>query len=175
MIRVNGRMSSTVPDSEKFEIALVSHIDRSVVYYNRVLVYLDKVLNCKPATQVLVWRSRVFKHKAVLNELATKIFFNYILESYSVIVSDNNQTVDGMSFWQGRISEALFYQKYVYHYNLITSELIHIVSDEHLSSSESNIWGDHDDYQMQLAVISDSPLPTEFNIEVVSCEDTQPA
>ncbi len=74
-------------------------MSQEVVYYNRVIIQPDVVLNCRPVTQILVWRILKREHRAVLRDLAGKVFFDYLLESYNVIVSDMNQIHDGISFW----------------------------------------------------------------------------
>ena len=70
----------------------------TVVYYNRVMIvgYID--LNARPVTQCLLWRTYDFKHGKVLQGVAGDVFFNYLLDQYQVIMSDNCQTGNGQQF-----------------------------------------------------------------------------
>ncbi|WP_434526679.1 hypothetical protein [Photorhabdus asymbiotica] len=158
MVRVDGRLSDRISQSH-FELALVNDVSKEVAYYNRVVIQPDAVLNCLPVTQVLVWRTLKREHRAVLHELAGQVFFCYLLEHYNVIVSDMNQTHDGISFWQARMYDALAYKMYVYAYDMITCELRKIQSEDDIGYQEVWLWGDPDHYQHRLAIISKNELP----------------
>ncbi|OCQ54162.1 hypothetical protein Ppb6_00473 [Photorhabdus australis subsp. thailandensis] len=158
MVRVDGRLSDRISQSH-FELALVNDVSKEVAYYNRVVIQPDAVLNCLPVTQVLVWRTLKRKHRTVLHELAGQVFFCYLLEHYNVIVSDMNQTHDGISFWQSRMYDALAYKMYVYAYDMITCELRKIQSEDDIGYQEVWLWGDPDHYQHRLAIISKNELP----------------
>ncbi|KAA1181283.1 hypothetical protein [Photorhabdus heterorhabditis] len=158
MVRVDGRLEDWISQSH-FELALLNDVSQEVVYYNRVIIQPDVVLSCRPVTQILVWRILKREHRVVLRDLAGKVFFDYLLESYNVIVSDMNQTHDGISFWQARMYDALAYNMHVYAYDMITCELHKILSDKEIASKESWLWGDPEHHQNRLAIISKSELP----------------
>ncbi|MDE9434370.1 hypothetical protein KKI95_00005 [Xenorhabdus bovienii] len=160
MVRVDGRFGDLMSQSH-FELALVNDVSKEVVYYNRVIIQPDVVLNCRPVTQILVWRTLRREHRAVLHELAGLVFFGYLLERYNVIVSDMNQTHDGLSFWQSRMYDALAYNMYVYAYDMVTCELRRILTEDDVGRQESWLWGNLEHYQNRLAIISKSELPTQ--------------
>ncbi|MGJ0639017.1 hypothetical protein [Xenorhabdus bovienii] len=160
MVRVDGRFGDRISQSH-FELALVNDVSKEVVYYNRVIIQPDVVLNCRPVTQILVWRTLRREHRAVLHELAGLVFFGYLLEHYNVIVSDMNQTHDGLSFWQSRMYDALAYNMYVYAYDMVTCELRRILTEDDVGRQESWLWGNPEYYQNRLAVISKSELPIQ--------------
>ncbi len=57
---------------------------------------------------------------------------NYLLERYDIIVSDRNQTHEGMSFWQARMYDALELGLHLYGYDMMTCELIEMNNEEEL-------------------------------------------
>jgi len=158
IVRVDNRVPEKI-EQQHFEIALVNDVVEEVVYYNRVLIQPDCFLNCKPVTQVLVWRNQKREHRAVLHELAGTIFLDYLLEKYDIIVSDMNQTHDGMSFWQARIYDAVAYGLKVYAYDIISCELRTITTEDDIGRQEQWLWGDPEHYQNRLAIISKIGLP----------------
>ncbi|AUF99813.1 hypothetical protein CXQ81_04145 [Pseudomonas sp. 09C 129] len=161
LIRVDHRMR---PTSDEFEIALVNDIEHSVVYYNRVVISAIADLNCRPATQNLVWRSPNAQHAAVLRDVAHKVFFNYVLERYDVILSDNQQTGEGKFFWQRQMSNALAFGLHVYYYQMMTALLQPILTQDDLNNLEDQLWSEHDDQQYHLALISKVELPAALLI-----------
>lgn len=89
LIRVNDRLGI---NAVHFKLALVNDVAKEVVYYNRVVTHNDIELSCRPISQVLVWRTRKPQHTLILAGLATKVFFEYLIKRYDVVVSDVNQT-----------------------------------------------------------------------------------
>lgn len=158
LVRVDGRLTDKIAQSH-FELALINDVSEDVAYYNRVVIQPDTFLNCRPVTQVLVWRTQKPKHRKELHDLAGLVFIRYLLEKYDVIVSDMNQTHDGMSFWQARMYDALAGGLNVYVYDMITCELNKIESDDDVGRYEQWLWGDPDHYQQRLAIISKPELP----------------
>ncbi|MFD0707243.1 hypothetical protein [Photorhabdus akhurstii] len=122
MVRIDGRFGNRISQSH-FELALVNDVSKEVAYYNRMVIQPDVVLNCCPVTQILVWRILKREHRTALHELAGQVFFGYLLESYNVIVSDMNQTHDGISFGQARMYDALAYNMHVYAYDMTRLDL----------------------------------------------------
>lgn len=160
IVRVDNRLKTQISQSH-FELALINDVSEDVAYYNRVVIQPDSFLNCRPVTQVLVWRTQKREHRKELHDLAGLIFLSYLLEKYDVIVSDMNQTHDGMSFWQARMYDALAYGLKVYAYDMISCELHEIKTDDAVGHYEQWLWGDPEHYQNRLAIISKLELPTD--------------
>jgi len=159
LLRIDHR---TRPTSDEFEIALVNDVEKSVVYYNRVVISAIVDLNCRPATQNLVWRSPNAQHSAVLRDVAQKVFFHYILERYDVILSDNQQTHEGKFFWQRQMSNALALNLHVYYYQMLTASLKPIANQDELNDLEDQLWSEDDGQEYHLALISKVALPAEL-------------
>lgn len=153
----------------KFLIALLSDIDNTVIYYNEVIITDVVHLNCRPATQIKVWRTSDATYINLTDKLPGKIFFDYLLNRYDVILSDNEHTDLGRMFWQSNMSKALIRELYVYYYDMINSKLISISNQKELNSLKSKIWGHSDEYETNLAIISKIELPS--NIELITCND----
>lgn len=158
LVRVDSRLSENI-HADHFELALLNDVTKEVVYYNRVVTHNDRELNCRPVSQVLVWRTIRAQHKVILAGLPGKIFFEYLIESYDVVVSDVNQTHDGMSFWQFRMSEALQFNLNVYAYDVMSGELLTIGTEDDIGKYQMWLWGNPDTYQHRLAIISKIELP----------------
>ena len=62
-------------------------------------------LPMKNCTQLLVWRQISGEHRAILSGFA-RTFFNYLLRSHSIMISDEQQTDDGKRFWLDRMGES---------------------------------------------------------------------
>jgi hypothetical protein len=158
LVRVEDRLSQKISQSH-FELGLLNDVSEDVAYYNRVVIQPDAVLQCRPVTQILVWRSLKREHRSVLHDLAGLIFFGYLLERYDVIVSDMNQTHDGMSFWQSRMYDAIAFNLHVYAYDMISGELRKILSEDDVGRQETWLWGDPEHHETRLAIISKRELP----------------
>lgn len=167
LIRVDHRER---PTSDQFEIALVNDVQRSVVYYNRVVISPISDLNCRPATQNLVWRTPNAQHAVVLRDVAQKVFFNYILERYDVILSDNQQTGEGKFFWQRQMSNAIALDFHVYYYQMLTAKLLPIESQDQLNDLDDKLWSEDDGHEYHLALISKVALPAELLVSVKESE-----
>ncbi|WP_421193934.1 hypothetical protein [Aeromonas jandaei] len=163
------RLSAAADVGEQiFELALVDHYAKMVVYYNKVIVLLhDPVLGAKPVTQLLVWRTPDPAYKSVISGVADRVFTDYLLEHYQIIMSDSQQTGQGQFFWERQILVALGRQLYVYYYHLMNAKLQHIADRETFEQLQDVIWGDTDDHVQHLAIISKSPLPSGITVEIV--------
>lgn len=159
LLKVEHRLR---PNGDEFEIALLNDVDRSVVYYNKVSITDIIDLNCRPATQNLVWRSTNARHDDVLRDTARKVFFNYILQRYDVILSDNQQTGEGRHFWQRQMSYAIALGLHVYYYQMMTAQLQPIPTQDALGELRDMLWSEADEQQYHLALISRVALPAEL-------------
>lgn len=157
LVRIDNRLPA-VP-FEHFELVVINHLLREVVYYNRVIIQPDAFLNHLPVTQILVWRTPNPVHNAALQGLAGKVFTLYLLKNYNVVITDRHQTQQGQNFWLTRLYEALAANKFVYGYDMISCELRQIETPEQIGQVTEWLWGDDDNYQNRLAIISVMPLP----------------
>lgn len=158
IMRIDDRMADRIEQSH-FELGLVNDLTEEVVYYNRVIVQPDSYLKCRPVTQILVWRTQKPKHRAVLHDFAGTIFMDYLLEKYDIIVSDRNQTNEGMSFWLARMYDALSRGLHLYGYDMMTCELFEMSTEGELEKGETWLWGNIEHYQNRLAIISKNVVP----------------
>ncbi len=158
LLRIDGRIKS---ENETFELALLCDTTHEVAYYKRVIVTSICDLNAKPATQSLVWRTPDIAHKAATRDLASNIFFEYILPRYDAILSDGNQTSGGQFFWETQITSSLQRGHHIYFYKMMSAELEPIKSREDLDLLKDMIWGDSDHHQHNLVLISEEELPLE--------------
>lgn len=157
-VRIENRLAGAIPQRH-FELALINDLTQEVVYYNRVIFQNDTFLNCLPVTQILIWRSPKPIHRQTLRDLPGRIFTHYLLDKYSIIVTDRHQTHDGMSFWQSRLYEALATGHHLYAYDMITCELRAVRHEGDIGSQVDWLWGQDEKHQDRLAIISKSPLP----------------
>lgn len=162
LFRVNNRLTHENITQDHFELALINTLTNEVVYYNRVISQNDVYLNYMPVTQILIWRSPKPMHRPALRDLPGKIFTQYLLEKYNVIITDRNQTRDGQTFWLTRLYEALDAGCHVYAYDMITCELRHIRDQDTVGANVDWLWGDEDNHQNRLAIISKLPLPRDI-------------
>lgn len=92
---------------------LISNETQETVYAVKLIFRTDIIAKQKTCTQVMVWRSPDARHETAVYNLP-KFFFAYFLKSYVIIVTDEQQTPEGQSFWERRISQALIDGSYVY-------------------------------------------------------------
>lgn len=83
LVRFERLKAATDVGEQIFELALVDHYAKRVVYYNKVIVLLhDPVLSEKPVTQLLIWRTPDPAYKTVISGIADRVFTDYLLEQY---------------------------------------------------------------------------------------------
>lgn len=144
---------------DAFQLALLSDSTAEVVYYIKCIIISDIFLNAKPITQVLLWRTSVVSHRKVTSGVAEEVFRNYLLEHYNIVASDNSHTLEGRDFWVRQLGYALEYDEYVYRFNVITCELAEITDHAVIRDNSCDLWGDSEDYENILALISKDSLP----------------
>ncbi len=141
-------------DASHFEVALLCDVTKEVVYFISCSIWEDVVLNAKPVTQVMLWRTSNVKHRKVTSGITEEVFRNYLLESYNVIASDNCQTREGRDFWVRQIGYALVYGEFVYRYDRMNSQLQPITEHASVRDNSCDLWGDDEKYENILAIIS---------------------
>lgn len=142
---------------KKSQIALVSYLEQKVIYYNRLIINYDIALNCKPITQVLLWRTSDPRYRHVVRGLAEKVFFDYLLNNYNIIFSDNYQTIYGQRFWETCLLQAIDDGLYTYMYEQMSTQLVPLTR-EIFESKKVEIWGDEEKFVWVLAIISKSEI-----------------
>ncbi len=163
----SDRLRTAADVSEQiFELALVDHYAKRVVYYNKVIALLNEPdLGAKPLAQSLVWRTPDPAYKSVISGISERVFTEYLLEYYQVIMSDSQQTGQGPFFWERQILVALSNHIYVYYYQT-GAPLLHI-SDRESFERLQNALRDHpNDHMQNFAVISKQPLPAHPTFQI---------
>ena len=146
-------------DETHFEIALICDADQSLVYYVRAVIWPDVMLEGKPVTQTLVWRTNDVAHKRVTSGVTEDVFFNYLVEQYNIVASDANHTTEGKNFWIRQLGMAMFRGLFVYRYDLLESNLTRVLDHAVVRNNSIDLWGDAPKYEYILAVIAKSELP----------------
>lgn len=150
LIRVGQRVCM---NDAGFEIALLNDVDASVAYYNRVETAAIPESNPRPAALCFVWRSPDARHAAVVREVAQSVFFNYIVERYDVILSDNHEVGEGRFFWQRQASTAIAYGLCV-SYIRLTERLQPITTQEALNDLIDELWDEPEELDNHLMLVS---------------------
>ena len=96
-------------DSDKgFKLALLLDSEQVVLYYCSVVNVTDQSLRIKGVTQSLVWRNRMKPaYKKATQDFVGQIFDHYLIENYTVIISDVYHSFGGMFMWQEQLGYAI--------------------------------------------------------------------
>lgn len=156
LIRVDNRGKDY---GTEFEIALIYDPDLSVVYYNRVTA---AKLNSHPAIKCWGWRSYVTGHSEMLGAVIQRVFFNYLLERYDVLISNDPQG-EGEFFWLRLISNAIASGHNVYVSESLTTQLHSITTQVALDKFVDEYWSNAAQQAPQVALISTAKLDTRQN------------
>ncbi|MHB0838771.1 hypothetical protein ACVZCY_14845 [Klebsiella grimontii] len=132
------------------------------VYAVKLIFREDIVETRKSCTQILVWRTPNVIHDRAVHGLP-QIFFAFFLEHYAIVVSDEQQTLDGRRFWERMISWAITtngYHVYVSDGTEVDRPLTFMTSwDDFYSVWADFCWGnDQDIHTHRLLVISKEKL-----------------
>ena len=97
-------------DGEVKLICLVTDSQEApeIVYELKLLIRdtPNAYLNQQNATQLIVWRTFEPVHQPALRDFA-KTIFAHLLTTYNIMITDEQQTSDGKSFWIFRMAEAI--------------------------------------------------------------------
>ncbi|WP_033576293.1 phage protein [Dickeya chrysanthemi] len=113
-------------------------------------------------TQIMVWKTVQARHDSAVRGLP-QLFFEFFLESHSIVVSDEEQTLDGRRFWEKMISWAMSTNGYRVYVSDGTQEgrpLTFMTSwDDFYSTWAEFCWGgDRECHTHRLLVISKHDL-----------------
>lgn len=140
---------------------ITTTIPFETVYLVEVIFRKDIVYTKTICTQVKVWRTVAAEHSTVTRAIP-RAFFNYLLENYNIVVSDEEQTSAGKRFWETMIDWAFKANLYIYISDGTEEErpLIKLNNtDELYEKWEDFCWGkDRDIHTHRLLVISKEPL-----------------
>jgi len=96
-----------VKSRTEHQYRLITISDQPVTAYAIKLEFYDHiVLGFNTCTQVMVWRSIRPEHRRAILDLPA-IFFSYLVDHFTIVVSDSQHTELGRRFWETRIIESL--------------------------------------------------------------------
>lgn len=107
-----------------------------------------------------VWQASVWRNLSVPNTLGwpEKIFFEYLLPTYHVIITDSQQSFDGRKFWMNRIANAFNRNLNVYYCDFSSNKLTKIEDSHHwvdFHRKTPYIWSKQPASKMKRMVITD--------------------
>ncbi|MGI9563947.1 MULTISPECIES: hypothetical protein [Pseudomonas] len=128
-----------------YEIALLNDLEISVVYYNKVTVKADT------ATRK-AWRCPSAQHATVIADIADKVFFDYLVQRHSMVLSDDQETGEGSHYWLRQLSHALKRGLKIYEYG--SGEPLRSIEDQvALSELVDRVWSTPKNSSSTLALI----------------------
>lgn len=141
------------------ELALVDHATARVIYQCR-LTFLpgDPVTGMKRAILSQGERSPEPAYKAVMSDAVDRVFTDYLVESYQIIISDDPRTGQGVFGWERLILVALDRKLHVYYCQQGAGQLQQIPDREAFEQLQGEIWGRLDDRERHLAIVCKRPL-----------------
>lgn len=153
VLRFDGRHPERPKD---YEIALVNVQTQEIAYFMDV-AHLRTDLGGKPTVHALAFRSTDAAHKIALENFASSIMFDLLVPNHTVILASGNLSAGGLSLWQERLSEAVFFGRKAYYLQqegllraLSTNEEYQVLKDE--------IWSMDNAAENNIAVISRKEL-----------------
>jgi hypothetical protein len=128
--------------------------NNEVIYF--VVVSPINIGRIKTSRQVLVWRDPDTGSNV---GFANKVFFEHLLPTYGLIVSDTQQSPDGKRFWLWSIDQALKSGLHAYYLDssVRSPRLVPILDVSDLDP-HSNIWGTNSINKKRLLLISEKSL-----------------
>lgn len=159
LLRLDERLSS--PSLPTFEVVMLCDTTNEVVYYSRVVVTSISDASIKPAALSLSWRSPDYQHNVALRQIAVNVVTRYVLEHYTVIVSDGNQAFAGIFSWESLISAAMSRGNNAYAYKAMAAELEHIRDRDDFILLKDAIWSNAEAFGHNLVILSKENLPLE--------------
>ncbi|MGE8303370.1 MAG: hypothetical protein ACN6PW_02845 [Pseudomonas kermanshahensis] len=153
---------------DQIEIALVNDVQRSVIYYSKVII---TNLPYRGTARSYVWRSPCAEHATMLREVAYKVPFNYLIRKYHLIISDSHRNGEGRFEWHRKMSYAIHYNLNAHYYNRRISRLISIRTQDELNILTNQLWTSSNDEEPNLAIISTKPVYLDLIVASISSHD----
>ena len=146
----NSKIIETLSSGETLHLSesrffLLNEKNRKVIYsvtFKRNRLNLDN----KPietVSQIRVWRDRT---EISTKDIASKIFFEHLLPSSELIVSDGTHTEAGKIFWELRITDAFAKGLAVCVVNMNKKETTILADIESYRQSVPDCYGTHDKF-----------------------------
>lgn len=135
---------------------VLTHEDKIVYFVHYKRVTLPEFTSGR---QVLLWRDPASGQ--VGDGFAQKIFFDFLLPQYGVLVADTEQTRRGATFWSNAMLSAMRVGNlhvYLYDGRGSKPKLTSLTSDEDISANTKSLWGETEDHLRTFAVISNKAL-----------------
>lgn len=130
----------------------------------KVTYFMSYGVNNNKKLGQFVWQSMVWTdlkvHSRYLVGVASKVFFEYLLPKFHVILTDSQQTWKGRRFWEISIGAALDKKLNVYFFDFLNNNLIELQNFDDLYDYQKkyDIWGLTKSHEMRRMVISDKKL-----------------
>lgn len=111
------------------------------------------------------WQSLVWEYAPVsneyLNNIPTKIFWNYLFKKFGTIITDSEQKWHGKRFWELRIAEALKLNLNVYYFDFNNRQIEQLERFDDLQNFQIqyDIWGKQPKNELRIMVITNKTLP----------------
>ena len=130
----------------------------SVIYVMRYsTVCFDKKLGiAESARQILIWRS---SNSVFVYGIWRKIFWDYLMPKYGVIVSDSEQTDDGARIWMGVAAKAFETGYTVRLMDTNDSTFIDMHTKAEFDMSKESAWGSSSFFRRKIFAVFKSELP----------------
>jgi hypothetical protein len=110
--------------------------------------------------QSLVWTNPIL-HELYLSGIPKKVFFEYLLPEFHIVITDSCQTWYGKRFWQYRITNAIEMGLNIYFYDFELKLLtkLHSIEDLERVEEQYNVWRNSNEIsECKRLVISDVEL-----------------
>jgi hypothetical protein len=120
-----------------------------VVYYVKYEISHIKLLKSDAIQQVALWRDIDSEY----NDVASVIFFDYLLPMTGCMVTDLYQTEYGQRFWESRVNDAFKKSLNVLYVDTTSGNIVKMKDIAHLRELKDEIWGDGEQYQHRRVVI----------------------
>jgi hypothetical protein len=111
---INKEINLYLGDYGKSGVYLAADPNKGQIYYFMKYKRDSEPKLGKFVKQSWVWIDKNYKN--VVGELPKKMFYE-LLDNYTTIVADTDQTPDGRDFWKKRLKEAFDKHYFVYYYN----------------------------------------------------------
>jgi hypothetical protein len=134
----------------KYTIIVMEKKKPTIKYLVKYEVNHIDMLGIDAAQQVSLWRDTGSEY----NNIASKMFFDYILPVTGSIVTDLFQTEYGQRFWDSRVKDAFKMGLGVYYVNTETKTNTKLKTYQQLKQLKDEIWGDGNQYQTRRVLIS---------------------
>lgn len=136
-----GKSDDTSLYAVNDEVALIDEQDKEVLYYVDYQIEHLELINQDVISQVSVWANRF---RSETENVAKKIFFEFLFKKTHAIMTDSKQTFKGERFWASRLNDAFKMGLNVYFVKLDAPQIIKKVNTSRELTSivrQHDVWG----------------------------------